>query len=57
VSNYIELANNSGNGGFRSMLFNMAHKWTDIAEFREENVFSSFARKERQRAMRSAASM
>jgi hypothetical protein len=32
----IELANNSGNGGFRSMLFNMAHKWTDIAEFREE---------------------
>jgi hypothetical protein len=36
----IELANNSGNGNFQSILFNMAHEWTHIAEFREEKVLS-----------------
>jgi hypothetical protein len=53
----IELANNSGNGSFQSILFNMAHKWTHVAEFREEKVLSSVTRKERRRAMRSVALM
>jgi hypothetical protein len=51
----IELANNSGNDRFQSILFNMAHKWSHVAEFREQKVLSSVARKERRRAMRSAA--
>jgi hypothetical protein len=42
----IELANKSGNGGFQSILFNMAHKWTRIAESREERVPVPVARKE-----------
>jgi hypothetical protein len=53
----IELANNSGDGRFQSILFNMAHKWTHIAEFQDERVPLSVARRERLKAMRSAALM